>query len=367
MVLQPVSDKDIGYMPANSPQRKKQNSSPTIRDIAREVGVGKTTVSQVLSHTGNISLATRRAVLRTAKRMGYIPNRHAQRLSSGIRSDTIGLFVPVLWAGVITHRVELIQEALTHRGFDVPVYTYGSVSATSDRHLAVMRALCRETPRAIVCSVGSLPSEKLADLRQYIARGGCVVNYGPAATLDCDQVLFDYAGGAYAAVKHLLELGHRRLGLHCPNFDIASDKPGFVRALEEARIPLDKVQIVQGPIFEEGGAFFAGEFLRRAARPTAVCLTADVAASSFVNHVMRVGVRVPEDVSVIAFDDTPAAPNAIVPLTVIRHPVETIAEKVVEVLMDRLEGRYTGNARQIVIKGDLILRESTAQVNAKKR
>jgi DNA-binding LacI/PurR family transcriptional regulator len=112
--------------------------------------------------------------------------------------------------------------------------------------------------------------------------------------------------------------------------------------------------------YEEAGARLAEKFLKLKERPTAICIINDVTASTFVTQLHRAGVRVPQDVSVVGYDDTPAARYALVPLTTVSHPVEGIARPIIEMLLSRLDGSYNGAPRCVHVKGELIVRESTA-------
>ena len=91
-----------------------------------------------------------------------------------------------------------------------------------------------------------------------------------------------------------------------------------------------------------------------------MCIINDVTASTFVTQLHRAGVRVPQDVSVVGYDDTPAARYALVPLTTVSHPVKGIANPIVEMLLSRLDASYDGAARCLEVKGELVVRESTA-------
>lgn len=234
-----------------------------------------------------------------------------------------------------------------------------------------MRRLCRQRPRAIACFTGDLEGDALRELETFQARGGTVVCFDYPVSLSCDAVHFDRADNTYQAVRHLVGLGHRRIGF---TFDDARNtgaapqrRMGFERALREMNVPLQSDWIFPGLLddsrFEQGGCDLADRFLALGDKPTALCNLPDLAAVSFIARAREAGgVRVPHDLSVVANDDTPLARYAAVPLTTTTHPVEQIACAVVELLTDRLEnGGKAMPPRQIVVRGALVERQSASR------
>ena len=334
--------------------------APTIQDIAHEVGVTKMTVSLALSGKGRISAATRDEILRVAQELRYEPNRQAQRLSNGQRS-LIALFSPRWFPGTVGQKIELIQGLLNERGYDVPVYGHGfRHSESADTQIDLAKRLCRERPRAIICQNSVLPAAAIKELARYQQEGGVVVSYGRELALECDQVLFDYVDSGYRATRHLLEMGHRRLGLYEPGGNERTRLLGFERAMREFGLPIREDWILNGSPHEEGGAHLARIFLESSDRPTGLVVVNDASAATFVHEVMRAGLRVPQDVSVVGQDDTSSARYCYVPLTTVAQPVAEIAAQVADLLCARLEGGGQGAARQIHLYGKLMLRRSTA-------
>jgi LacI family purine nucleotide synthesis repressor len=166
----------------------------------------------------------------------------------------------------------------------------------------------------------------------------------------------------------LLELGHCDIGMACSSGLRGERYEGFERAMKEFDLKprrewllgsdvIDDTGLYSG-LYVEGGVRLAQLFLKLKKRPTAVCLMDDSAAVGFAAELERAGVHVPGDVSVIGHDNLPIAQYGPLPLTTVTHPVDAIVEKVVELLHSRLEG-YDGPPRKVVIRGELIVREST--------
>jgi DNA-binding LacI/PurR family transcriptional regulator len=188
--------------------------------------------------------------------------------------------------------------------------------------------------------------------------------YGDAAPIECDQVLFDEEHSTYIAARHLLELGHREIGL----FNVGQRRPatetlsGFEKALQEFGAALHDEWLFsnEGILrYEEEGVLLAERFLQLEKRPTAMCVANDYAATAFVSTLVRNGVQVPLDLSVVGDDDDPIAPHGVVPLTTVSRQVEPVAAQVVKMLEERLQGNYAGAPRRVMIRGELIERQST--------
>ena len=334
----------------------------TIHDVAREAGVAVSTASTALNGGYGVAPSTRETVQRTALRLGFQPNPHARNLIRG-RTDMIGLFAIALDLGVVTRKLSLIQELLAEREYFAPLYAlaYNRERIIVDQ-MALMKNLLSQRPMAILCNVNDLNKDTLEALEQYHRNGGLLVAYDKEVSLDCDSVIFDRQENSYLSAKHLVELGHQRIGFSdggmWPNTDRLR---GFRQALREGKVKERKeCRYASAGISEEAGLALADEFLSHTDRPTAISISDDGIAAAFVARLGQRGVRVPHDVSVVGHDDMPVAACSAVPLTTVSQPVHGIAEAVVSLLMDRLRDGYTGPARRVTVPGKLVLRGSTA-------
>ena len=187
---------------------------------------------------------------------------------------------------------------------------------------------------------------------------------GASERPQCDCVLFDIADSARQAVEYLLARGHRAIGFCHHGHDKPSDPRllAIREVLEQRGLELPEAWVFSGEVYEANGARLAQSYLALQVRPTALIIVNDVSAATFVHQMQRAGFRVPEDISVVGQDDVPAARYCVVPLTTVSQPVEVIAERVCDLLLDRLENRYAGPDRTIDIVGQLIERESVARL-----
>lgn len=348
---------------------------PTIHDVAGALGMHKSTVSLAFSGKGNLSAATRQKILRVGRELGYEPNPLAQRLAHGHSNPAVCLFSGTLDVGLATEKILLIQRELSARSLEAPIYTCGEAAGAGGLSQATQIAqICRQRPRAILCAAQMLSPVVLGELEAYQKRGGIVVAYDIPVPLACDQVVFDREDNAYQAARHLLERGHRKIGLamsqtapwspNDPNVPQSFRLKGFRRALQEWGAPFRPDWFFENATYEKGGAQMAQRFLALAERPSGLCIVNDYVALAFMVEVMRAGVRVPRDVSIVSHDDQPIASYCPVPLTAVSQPVEAITRAVVEMLVERLEGDAASAPRTRILKGELVRRDSVADLSA---
>ncbi len=371
----------------------------TLQDVARALQMHKSTVSLALSGKGTIAAQTRERVLAVARDMGYEPDPVAQRLAHGYNRSTVCLFSGILDVGLTTEKILLVQRALAGSGLDVPIYTCGGsddapigdrddqVPASGEAQAAQVRQLCRQKPRAILCATQRVHPAVFRELANFQKTGGLLVSYDTPTPLTCDQVIFDREDNAYQAAKYLLDRGHTRIGIGMSRVpqqtvsgtmgddgrsgDKMSDPQqhrwrGFTRALHEKGIAPRPEWYFQNATYEKGGADMARQFLALRERPTAVSIVNDYVALAFMAEVLRAGVRIPDDLSVIGHDNQPIAAYCPVPLTSLTQPVEEIAQTVAQLLLERLEERIDADAppRTVVIRSGLVERASVAAAPA---
>ncbi|MBC8134790.1 MAG: LacI family DNA-binding transcriptional regulator [Fibrella sp.] len=361
-------------------RRSRVNSdkkAPTITDVAAAAGVTTATVSFAFSGKRFVAPETRELVLNAARELDYAPNPHAVRLANGRIEDLIALFTLTLDQGVGTEKLLLIQRALYTAGYRAPIHGYDFHAAFNlPEQVSLMRDLRMQRPRGIVCATAGVHPDALEELRRFADEGGVVacLSYGDPIQIESDQVVFDDADNTYQSACHLLRLGHRNLGFYKVGLDrhYGPRYHGFRRALSEFGVPYREDWHFRGgdiALQEGSGAEIAREWVRMPAndRPTGLCIVNDRTAQGFIVEAFRLGMRVPEDVSVVGHDDQPQAAFGRVPLTTVSHPVIAMSDSLVTLLVERLKGIYDGPARRIVHRGALIVRDSTAPLTPGKK
>jgi len=356
-------DAKIGVM-----TKELQPARPlTLVEVAQRLGVSKSTVSAAFTGRGTITTARREAVKSAAVELGYEPNPHAQRLVRGLPSDMICLCTPTLGVGARTRIVERLQERIVERGIAAPIHVAGNHAAEGEYQQSVFRALRLQRPRAMVCFLSNLLPELREELRRYVAAGGILVGADASAgdEIDCDRVRFDGQHNAFMATKHLIDNGHTAIGLFQPSpaklSIVTSDNPileGYRRAHQECGLIPRGEWYFRHSYYEQGGIWLADTFLQLAERPTAMFIVNDNAASAFVQQLYRAGLRVPCDVSVVGHDDAPPATACMTPLTTVSWPIDEIVREIDAMLSSRIDGSYSGPPREVVVRGELRIRES---------
>jgi LacI family transcriptional regulator len=360
-----------------STKKPPTTKPPTLKDVAGALGMHKSTVSLALSGKGTISPVTRQRVLAVARELGYEPNLLAQRLAHGMGATTVCIYSGVLDVGLATEKILLVQKALGAQGVEAPIYTCSEPVADpagqdAEAQAAQVRQVCRQRPRAIICAAQRVHPAVFRELAAYQNAGGIVVSYDTPVPLDCDQVIFDREDNGYQAARYLLEQGHRKIGVGMsavavpdtsgPNGNDPQNyrMRGFRRALEEFGAAYQDAWFFRNATYEKGGAEMARHYLETQDRPTAIAVVNDYVALAFMVEVMRAGVRVPEDLSLIGHDNQPIAEYCPVPLTSMTQPTERIATAVVERLLARLNGDISPDAppERLTVRGELVVRDS---------
>jgi len=348
---------------------ERTGQPPTIQDVARALGMHKSTVSFALSGKGTLAAGTRDHIISVARQMGYEPNPLAQRLASGHRNQAVCIVTGILDMGLATEKILLIQRELVGHGLEIPIYTCPYGPADSRTQADQVRQICRQRPRAVVCASQLIADNVFDELELYQAAGGVVISYDSVVPLACDQVIFDRENNANQAARYLLERGHRKLGIAMSSkvdwvasgssFAQPDRMAGFIRALGEFGATFRPDFVFKLGAYELGGKELAEKFLALDERPTALCIVNDYVALAFMVEVMRKGVRIPHDLSIVGHDNQLVASYCPVPLTSSSQPAEEIARSVVKLLLDRLNGS-DDEPRNIIIRGQMVERDSVS-------
>lgn len=338
----------------------------TILDVARQTGLSKTTVSAALTGNGRLSEATRELVLREAEKLGYQADYFAQGLRKK-NNDLIGFFSPDIDLGVSTLKMQKMWSLLDARGYTVPILAYGNREGGEFlEQEQLLSELRRQKPRAILCNTSNLQSEAAhAELQRYLNEGGVAVCYDWEVPVETDQVIFDREHNTYIAASHLLQAGHRKIGAALPQVrqGVCGRTNGFERALREFGVTPNSDwlwTVDYGQLSEPEGVKLAERFLALPAdnRPSALCIVNDYVAHAFALCVMRAGLRIPADLSLVSHDNLPIAQYGALALSSVSHPYEEIARHAVEMLDARLCGRADPMPRREIVRGQLFERGS---------
>lgn len=327
-----------------------------MKDVAVRAGVAMATVSRALSGAQGVSAATRRRVLTAAAELGYVVSPAASNLARG-ETKRVAVVVPHLSRWICAAMVEALEVRLRHDGFDILIYQVEDAEARH-RFFEQLPARRKVDAVVVVClPVNESERERLNLMGvQILAAGGQMVSY-PFVCID------DYEA-ARQAVDHLVLLGHTRIAMidavdpEIPDWPRESVRyNGYRRALAARGVEVDEALVERSPWGGEAAAEAMANLLSLKSPPTAVFAHSDEVALGAIRTIRRAGLRVPEDISVIGVDDHPFA--ALADLTTIQQPVEVIATRAAELLLDLLADRE--GETQVKVATWLVPRRTTAR------
>ncbi len=324
-----------------------------IRQVAREAGVSVASVSRTLNRPQSVSLAIRRKVEEAIGRLGYVPNPAARSLSLR-RSHSIGAVVPTLDYSIFARFIEALQHRANEAGYNVILSTSGF---DPEQELEQARGLLAHGVEALMLSGEShLPAlHQLLREREIPYLHTSVFN--PKSPHP--SVGYDNLGAAKDATKHLLELGHQRFGAiigpRATNDRMALRVEGIRQALAAQRLFLPERNIVEKPYSIALAREGFRELYRREPEVTAILCGNDVLAFGVILEAQAAGLRVPQDLSVIGFDNLEWAAEITPALTTVKVPTGDMGVAAANYLINRLTGKpapmHTELALTLIIRG----------------
>jgi DNA-binding LacI/PurR family transcriptional regulator len=340
----------------------------TLQSIADRVGVSRMTVSNAFSRPDQLSSELRERILQAADKLGYVgPDPAARALARG-RTGSIGLLLTDELAeafqdAVATEFMSAVATALTHEGMALTLLTSGDAVGAPSGHVPA-RDVAMDGAIVYICDPAS------PDIAWLERRSVPVVSVDRDPTPNAPSVNVDDRGGARAAAQHLVDLGHTRIGI------LTLDKTFQVDGVPKANTParermlgwtdvLDAAGIeplVRAPLYRSWLSVEedAREMLDRPDRPTAILCFSDLIAVQTIQVAQSLGLRVPEDLSVVGFDDSRRATESRPQLTTVHQEVASKGQEAVRALMAIMGDNPPPTAERILLPTSLVVRESTA-------
>jgi len=329
-----------------------------MRDVAERAGVSVTTVSHVINETRPVSDELRQRVLSAIEELGYQPNVLARSLRRG-KTHTIGVIVPDSVNPFFAEVARGIEDASFEHGYNVILC---NSDGDLDKELLYTNVLAEKQVDGILFVAAGVSTENIRALQAR--RMPLVVVDRKIPGVSVDEVLTDNARGGYLAARHLLDLGHRRIGCITGPSDVtpsAERVTGYRRALEEAGIPVDKTLIVKGDFQYESGHQATCQLLSTDDPPTAVFACNDLMAIGTISAAVELGRKVPVDLSVVGFDDVRLASFTNPSLTTVVQPKYEMGVLAATMLLERIRDHNIPPRRQL-LDVSLLVRQSTAPV-----
>jgi DNA-binding LacI/PurR family transcriptional regulator len=335
--------------------------SPTILDVASQAGVSKSTVSNVVRALPGVSEATRRRVHLAIDQLGYRPNVLARQLVQR-RTSILGVVVGDLANPFFAEMAKSVERHAASRGYTA---MFCNTEGDSQSELAGVETLLQHRVAGIVFLAFSGDSRLMQETLEHqvpVVFVSCSAEWG-------DVVSVDDTSGAALGTNHLIECGHRRIAyVSIPELEDQSDVmryEGYAEALRQAGLG-PAVRISWSPPSDhanvDGVDRHLLEMFKGPDRATAVFASNDVAAISLQEFADRVNIRVPQDVSIVGFDDVPMAGLARIALTTVAQPRDELARLGISTIADRIERKLKGPPRTTLVDVNLVTRNSTAKL-----
>jgi len=328
----------------------------SIKDIARKANVSHSTVSRALSNNPRVNQATVERIRRIAEESGYRGSAIARSLATR-RSKTIGVVVTTIADQFAACVVSGIEEVAGNRGYSVFL---ANSNADPDREVRVVHSFEERRVDGIIVTasrVGALYVPMLSRMRVPIV---LLNNQHPSEFVH--SVMIENTKASLEATQHLISLEHRRIAYIGDRHGRTSDTErfaGYRLALDSAQIPFAPELVVFGDGSPEGGMDAVTQLLALVAKPTAVFCYDDMTALGAVRQLHAVGLRVPEEISVVGFDDLPIVQYTHPPLTTVRQPMADMGRLAMETVFDIIGGSKSNH--NIKMPGTLIVRGSTGK------
>ncbi len=332
-------------------------SELTLDDIAKQSGVSRSTVSRVINGQPYVRQEVRERVLRVIQETGFHPNIAARTLASQ-RSWMIGLVLPRSVSSFFTdpyfpRLTQGIARACNQHNYTLNLFLISSPDDEDKIYPRISRKGFLDGILVQSGQVGDQLIERLINLTMPVVVAGRPFHASDVSYLDVDNVK-----AAFDAVTHLIWLGYRRIGTITGALSSTASldrKEGYLRALLDHGLTVDKNLIVEGDFTEASGYTAMQQLIT--AQPDAVFAASDVMAFGAMRAVHEMGLRIPEDIAFVGFDDLPPATLADPPLTTIHQPIVEFGEKAVEILIDLIENGVKP-PRRVIMDTELVVRES---------
>ncbi|MBW8799888.1 MAG: LacI family DNA-binding transcriptional regulator [Streptomyces sp.] len=334
----------------------------TIRDVAARAGVSPSTAARVVAGNYPVAQATRAKVLKAMRELDYVPNAQARALAKG-GTKTVAFIMDDITGPSFAYVAKGVEQQATAEGRLCMVFT---THGDPERELAVVEMMREHSADAVILvGGGSLDDayrQRMTSFAQALDKAGSRLVLAGRPPLGDDVpatvVEYDNIGGAFAITSYLLARGHRRVAFigadkagEPPNTTKAHRFEGFLNAHEAYGVDHDPALVVPSTFTREVGVRATKQLLASGKQFTAVFAATDMVAAGVLAALHDAGIRVPEDVSVVGYDDIPLALDVQPPLTTVRIPTEELGRTAVRLALHPEEPQHIMLGTHVVIRG----------------
>lgn len=338
--------------------KRPASADATIRNVAEQAGVSVGTVSRVINGHRYVSEETRARVVDAMNRLHFHPNATARSMRTRT-TQAVGFLINDIANPLFAFIVRAAEEAFQASGY---VVMLGNCGDNSQRELDVLETMARRQLDGLVISVADENHPGIAPLLKRMNIPVVLLDR-ELKSVSVDSVLTDHAMGLRQAARHLLQLGHRHIALVTAGENILPGRErrrGFEEALQEWGLKPDPRWIRMGTLDADFAYTETLTMLHSPPRPTAIIAGGNRTLEGVLKAIKAVGLRIPQDLSVISCDDTPLA-NLMTPsISVVKRDLSEIGRVAARLLCDRMSGRYEAEPRRVILPTGLEVRESVA-------
>lgn len=335
-----------------------------IREIAKRARVSTATVSRTINRIPTVDPQLAKRVWQVVEELGYYPNTQARALVSG-RTRIFGLIVSEITNPFFPEIVQAFEDTAVAHGYEILLTS--TIHDPKRMEGAVRRMLERRVEGVAILTFGM--EESLLDSLRFRKVPLVFVDVGPSLPR-VSNIKINYQHGISQAVQHLAELDHERISFVSGPLSLKSAvirKTAFIGAMKEVGLGVDPNLLIEGDHTMEGGMVSLEKLLKGSSMPTAVMCSNDVTAIGVMRQAYERGISVPQQLSVVGFDDLHLAQFMIPPLTTVRMSQSEIARLAFKALMNDVERKnHSEHGTEYVLETDLVLRRSTSPANTEK-
>lgn len=329
----------------------------SLKQVAQKAGVSIATVSRVINNMGNVDPETVKLVNKVIKDLNYKPSRVAQQLrNTNIKSKFIGLILPDIQNPFYIDVIKGVEEYMYNKGYAVVVGNYSQDEKKAHLYIDIFKS--ESIAGYIIAPVPG--SEKQIDKLMKAGNAVVCVDRG-LENIDVDLVIVDNEKGAFQATEHLIKLGHKRIAHIAGSMNIPTTGlriNGYKKALELHNIKFKENLLLSKDSSKESGKALTRKLLSLKEPPTAILTGNNLITLGALEVIHEQNVKIPEEVSIVGFDDLPWANSLNPPLTAINQPAFEIGKMAGELLNQRISDMSRPKV-QLELKTELIVRNST--------
>ncbi|MBD0785345.1 HTH-type transcriptional repressor PurR [Vibrio sp. Y2-5] len=309
----------------------------TIKDVARLAGVSTTTVSHVINKTRFVAEATQEKVLEAVKELNYAPSAVARSLKCNT-TRTIGMLVTQSTNLFFSEVIDGVESYCYRQGYTLILCNTGGIY---EKQRDYIRMLAEKRVDGILVMCSDLTQELSEMLESHADIPKVIMDWGPEAS-KADKIIDNSELGGYLATKYLIDRGHKDIAClsgHLNKLACQERIAGFRRAMEEANLVVNDNWILEGNFECDTAVLAADKIIAMDKMPTAVFCFNDTMALGLMSRLQQKGVRVPDDISVIGYDNIELAEYFSPPLTTIHQPKRRVGKNAFEILLERIKDK----------------------------